>query len=264
MIYKRVAVRLRAQDWVAITIEFAIVVAGVFVGTWVANLNQEQAQARETRRLLIQVKPDLQEIARNLAYQRPYYAITRRYAETALAGWRGDRQVSNRDFVIAAYQASQVYALTFEAGTWSAIVGADRVRSLDDPKLRRELSSVLYADYSPLRSTDLYTDYRRNVRRVIPLPIQEQIRAHCGDRVRPDNSSGSLPAACDLSINPATAAAAAAKLRAHPELADDLAYHFAVIAVALRTAKTRGDTVKALLDDIDRYVGRQAAHDTRS
>lgn len=40
MIYKRVAARLRAQDWVAITIELAIVVVGVFVGTWVADWNQ--------------------------------------------------------------------------------------------------------------------------------------------------------------------------------------------------------------------------------
>ena len=37
MIYKRVAARLRAQDWLAITIELGIVVLGVFIGTWVAN-----------------------------------------------------------------------------------------------------------------------------------------------------------------------------------------------------------------------------------
>ena len=40
MIYKRAIAKLRAQDWFAIFVEFAIVVAGVFVGTWVANLNQ--------------------------------------------------------------------------------------------------------------------------------------------------------------------------------------------------------------------------------
>ncbi len=32
MIYKRVAARLRAQDWVAITIELAIVAVGMFIG----------------------------------------------------------------------------------------------------------------------------------------------------------------------------------------------------------------------------------------
>ena len=255
MIFKRFAANLRAQHWSAIVIEFAIVVAGVFFGTWVANLNQERAQARETRRLLVQIKPDLQDIASNLALQGRYYATTRRYADAALAGWRGDPQTSDRDFVIAAYQASQIYALTFDSGTWSEIVGADRVRSIDDLKLRRELSSVLFADYAPLQFTNLYTDYRKNVRRVIPLSIQEQIRARCGDRTRPDNSAGFLPATCDLKLDPAAVAAAAAKLRAHPELADDLGYHFAVIAVALTTSKTLGVTIHALLGDIDRYVG---------
>ena len=46
MIFKRAVAKRRAHDWMAILIEFAIVVAGVFVGTWVANLNQEHAQAR--------------------------------------------------------------------------------------------------------------------------------------------------------------------------------------------------------------------------
>ena len=32
MIYKRVAARLQAQDWLAITIELTIVVVGVFIG----------------------------------------------------------------------------------------------------------------------------------------------------------------------------------------------------------------------------------------
>ena len=32
MIYKRVAARLRAQDWAAITIELGIVIVGVFIG----------------------------------------------------------------------------------------------------------------------------------------------------------------------------------------------------------------------------------------
>jgi hypothetical protein len=39
MIFKRAVARLRAQDCVAITIELAIVVIGVFLGTQVANWN---------------------------------------------------------------------------------------------------------------------------------------------------------------------------------------------------------------------------------
>ena len=34
MIFKRFAANLRAQNWFAIGIELAIVIVGVFIGTW--------------------------------------------------------------------------------------------------------------------------------------------------------------------------------------------------------------------------------------
>ena len=59
MIYKRVAARLRAQDWLAITIELGIVIVGVFIGTWEANWNQERAAQRDTKALLRELGPEL-------------------------------------------------------------------------------------------------------------------------------------------------------------------------------------------------------------
>ena len=259
MIFKRVVAKLRAQDWGAITIELGIVVLGVFIGTLVANANQGRLQARETRQLLEQIKPDLERLSANFGYQERYYATTRRYADVALAGWRGDPKVSDRDFVIAAYQGSQIYALTFDSATWASIVGGDQVRSIDDGKLRHELAQVLYADYSPIKTTNLFTDYRKNVRRVIPLTIQERIRARCGDRTTAYGDGATLPATCDLAIDLGEAAAAAAKLRAHPELVDDLDYHFTVVTVALIASRGTNAVIQALLPDIDRYVGRWSA-----
>ncbi|MEO8141619.1 MAG: hypothetical protein ABI617_03065, partial [Sphingomicrobium sp.] len=62
MIFKRFAANLRAQNWSAIGIEFAIVVAGVFVGTQVSNWNAERLEKRETQRMLAQLKPNLQSL----------------------------------------------------------------------------------------------------------------------------------------------------------------------------------------------------------
>ena len=259
MIYQRFAANLRAQNWFAIAIEFAIVVAGVFVGTLVANANQDRLQRKETRRLLVQIKPDLKGLTDVFRNARHYYATTRRYADTALAGWRADRRVSDRDFVIAAYQASQIIALTIDSETWASIMGADQIRSLDDADLRRKLSLVLYADYAPLQLGALDTPYRKNVRRLIPLELQEQIRDRCGDQKRRSDGMVTLPETCDLTVEPAMAAAVATKLRAHPDLADDLAGHFAVIAVLLSEAQGSDRSMRALSADIDNYVGGQAS-----
>jgi hypothetical protein len=54
MIYRRAAAKLRAQDWMAITIELGIVILGVFIGTWVANRNQEAVERREAERMVSQ------------------------------------------------------------------------------------------------------------------------------------------------------------------------------------------------------------------
>ena len=52
MILRRLTENLRAQNWTAITIEFAIVVIGVFVGTQVSNWNQARLEKQATTRML--------------------------------------------------------------------------------------------------------------------------------------------------------------------------------------------------------------------
>jgi hypothetical protein len=231
MIFKRAVARLRAQDWVAITIELAIVIIGVFIGTQVANWNEERLERQETQRMLTRLKPELQNLLAFYTSARQYYGLTRRYATVALAGWRGDPGVSDRDFVIAAYQASQNYATSINNGTWATIFGADRLNRIDDSAIRENLSYLMYADTTPIDNATVDTPYRHNVRRIIPVEIQDAIRSKCGDRSPPDRPQlFYLPGRCDLEIDRAAAARAAAALRAHPELADDLRWHTAAEA----------------------------------
>ncbi len=231
MIFKRAVARLRAQDWVAITIELAIVIIGVFIGTQVSNWNAERLDRRQTQVMLMRLKPELHNILAIYSAARDYYALTRRYASTAFDGWQGDPWVSDEDFVIAAYQASQIYATATNNSTWATIFGADRLRTIDDPVVRDNLSFLMYADTRPISNQTMETPYRVNVRRVIPVEIQDVIRAKCGDVRPPDNPQlFSLPERCDLDISRSAAAAAAKTLRAHPELIDDLRWHVAAAA----------------------------------
>lgn len=139
--------------------------------------------------------------------------------------------MSDEDFVIAAYQASQIYATATNNSTWATIFGADRLRTIDDPVIRDNLSFLMYADTRPISNQTMETPYRVNVRRVIPVEIQDAIRARCGDIRPPDNPQlFSLPQRCDLHLPSEAAASAANRLRAHPELVDDLRWHTAAAA----------------------------------
>lgn len=232
MIFKRFAANLRAQNWFAIAVELGIVIVGVFIGTWVANWNQERAAQRETTALLLQLRPEMAAQKRAIKSTRTYFANTHAYAVTALAGWRGDPNVSDSEFVIAAYQASQAAGLDSNGQAWTTIFGGEQLRRIEDPAIRGPLQRLMTFDYSILSYRMIMTRYRDEVRRIIPSEVQDLIRQSCGDRLQgADRLTVSLPAKCPIDI-PA-AARSAAMLRAHPELVAELAQHQSAVATQL-------------------------------
>lgn len=235
MIFKRFAANLRAQNWFAILIELGIVIVGVFIGTWVANWNQERGAKAETRRMIAQLGPSLTLLDQYFDSARRYYATTRRYAAIADAGWRADPEVSDQDFVIAAYQASQIVGVGTNGSAWASVLGADQLRRIEDAGLRASLSTLISSDYTIIDITAVDTPYRQNVRRLIPMDVQDRIRARCGDRPPTDASQYfvTLPERCDLKLSAAEASATAAVLRNHPDVRDDLQWHMAAQAALL-------------------------------
>lgn len=233
MILRRLTANLRAQNWTAISIEFLIVVIGVFIGTQVSNWNQTRLEKQATQRMLMEIVPELHSQLEFLDSAHAYYRITRRYADEAFAGWAGDRSVSDEQFVIAAYQASQIYGIGFNPDNWTLTFGGDQLRSIDDPKIRRNMQIVMTADYSPVSFNAVATQYREQVRRVLPLDIQDSIRKQCGDHFVRGRTGGNLvvlPTNCPLKIEPSKAAAAAAALRARKDLVGELRWHLAAVA----------------------------------
>lgn len=228
MILRRLTENLRTQNWTAISIEFLIVVLGVFLGTQVSNWNEERSEKREIGRLLEQMRPEIARLRGVTASARHYYAITDRFADTALNGWNGDPKVSDRDFVIAAYQASQITGVANNATVFGAIFGAENLREIEDEAVRRSLAAIMTYDYALVDLRAVSSRYREEVRKTIPHSIQESIRARCGDR--PQKNRVILPRRCDLQLPPDDAAKAADALRARPELLAELHWHRAAVA----------------------------------
>jgi hypothetical protein len=230
MIYKRVAARLKAQDWVAITIELAIVVVGVFIGTQVSNWNAERLERQDNSRVLHNLRPEIADMVANFRTIYAYYDTSNHYARIAFAGWLRDPRVSDRDFVVGAFQASQIYYTGLNNDTWSQIYGSDRLRTIDNRAMRKDLSVLMTTDYSAMER-DLFSNYRQHAREIIPADVQDAIREQCGDRpVAGAVNSLFLPPNCDLHYPAPRIVAAAATLRAHPQLVDELNWHLAVIA----------------------------------
>lgn len=219
----------RELSWPKIVGETLIIIVGVFLGIQSSNWNDHRIDRAETAAVLRDLKPELKNMIFNFGALADYYVVTRRYGDTAFAGWRGDSQVSDRAFVIAAYQASQNTFTGLNNGSWSEIFGSDRLRSLEGQQLRDELAALMTTDYSSLEK-ELFTDYREQVRKVIPEDIQDAIRARCGDQRVGRLGYIRLPPTCELDLPEESFVTAARALRAHPELVGELRWHFAAVA----------------------------------
>lgn len=129
---------------------------------------------------------------------------------------------------------SQIQGIGTNGGAFAVVLGADRLREIDDERMRADLSFLMSADYSQIDLAAVNTPYRQNVRRLIPMEVQEAIRERCGDRLPARASSAVvLPKSCDLKLSEDAARSTAAVLRSRPELLNDLQWHTAAVASML-------------------------------
>jgi hypothetical protein len=249
MFVRRLTADLKEQKWTTIAIELIIVIIGVFVGTLVANSNQERVERHETQQMLRDLKPELIRDIQGFAAIRNYYRVTRHYGDTAFAGWAGDPSVSDRDFVIAAYQASQNTFTGINNSSWAQIFGSDRLRDVDDAGIREDLGALMTTDYNVLEK-ELFSPYREHVRQIIPEDVQDAIRAQCGDQ-RLGTFGTWLPATCSLNIPDERFRVAAQALRSHPELVGEMRWHFAAVATYIGNIGNLEITTRRLLKRIE-------------
>lgn len=239
MILERLGSRLRQQDWIAVAIELAIVILGVFIAMQVSNWNENRIARAGTRQLLEQLKPELAAIAEFGDNARDYYAVTHANAQTAFKGWAGDPAISDDQFIVAAYQASQVRGFGTNGENWALIFGADQIRNIEDPAIRQKLIELMVFNYDNLELAGLATRYREQVRRVIPDGFQARIRSKCGDRRPPGRTQlNILPVRCELDFPDSAAARTASALRSRTDLPEDLRWHESVVATFLFNART--------------------------
>lgn len=229
---------LVSLNWSKVIGETLIIVVGVFVGIQASNWNEERIGKRQTEQMLVQLGPELRIQLAFFDSARTYYGITRRYADTTFAAWNGDPAVSDRQFVIAAYQASQIYGIGINAENWTLTFGGEQLRNIEDPAIRRNLELVLTQDYNAVSFDAVATPYREIVRRLIPIRTQDRIRKACGDR-QIDTDEGyliELPPTCTIALDPEETRIAVAALRSRKDLTQELAWHLAAVAVYLDNA----------------------------
>ncbi len=183
MLLRRVIEHVKAQNWIAVGLDFVIVVVGVFIGIQVSNLNA----ARQTRELSNEfaerLTADLEVEAWQYAYLVEYYDDVLANADRTLAILQGDEEGSDDDLLISAYRATQFTQNDHSRATFDEIISSGAIRLILDLELRNTAMIVYGATiFDEIYEAISVTPYRELFRSEIASTVQDTLLSVCGDK----------------------------------------------------------------------------------
>jgi hypothetical protein len=232
MVIRRIRDHVADHDWFAVAVDVGIVVLGVFLGTQVSNWNQgriDSARADEYReRLASELDFDI----RQYALQAAYYRQAKVYGLQALADLDGTAPMSDSDFLIAAYQLTQMDTTRAKTGVYEEMASVGLTDRLGDAETQ-DLASDFYLTVEvSQRTLESVYPYRTQLREAMPYGVQQAIRERCGDQnvyYKARIVGIRLVVPCPLRIDAAIAAAAARSVRAIPDIKRQMTRYIASI-----------------------------------
>lgn len=233
MILRRFAESLKQQNWTAIAIEFVLLVLGVFLGIQVANWNAARVDARLGTDYVKRLNRDLGEDQAGMRGQADYYAAVLGSVLKTDELLRS-RAPDARALVVNAYRATEVTYIAPVRATWDQIVSSGHLRLLPEGAVESGLSQYYSIDVArDAYGVGLDSDYRKIVRKIIPLTMQIAMRASCSDvRDKWGNVVG-FEEECKLEVDPAELEKVAEALRSDPAVLADLQYQYSDAASAV-------------------------------
>ncbi len=137
MILRRVIQHVKKQEWTAIGIDFLIVVLGVFVGIQVSNWNAEREINKKSAVFTERLKSDLRGEAWGYEYLILYNKDILANAERVLSVLDGEAEMTDEQFVISAYRASQYKYNVRQRATYDEMISTGSIDLISDQTLRK-------------------------------------------------------------------------------------------------------------------------------
>ena len=179
MILSRISKAIREQNWLAVAIEFVIVILGVVIGFQVTSWADRQAEAARVELYLDRLITDLEENEQRFANALTFRSNVREMGLEALAYANGSRVPADSWRVVLTYfNASQAGGAEVVDATYREMVATGDLRLLRDLDLRGRLSAY-YSSSGNGYITEELPAYREDVRAIIPISIQTYIWEHC-------------------------------------------------------------------------------------
>lgn len=222
---KRLIEQLRQQDWVAVAIEFVIVVVGVLLAMQVSNWNEQRLERERGRAYYDRIATELRSNIDDMDQRAAYSDQVMGHAEAALAAFHQPAKDLGEQFLVDLYQASQIQTGSITRASYDEAISSGALLNVGDPRLRVRLANYFAGAQSSVAIWDEPTPYCNRIREILPDAVQRPIQARCNDIISTDTqgmSAARLPTQCALHLTPQQIAHAVAVVRATPNLETDL------------------------------------------
>jgi len=224
--------------WRWLGAEFTIIVLGVlsalFVDTWIEERNDAKRAIEYRERLAADLRTDVNEINARMEY----FQRVREFGLAVLEVYEERRQMSDFELMFAAFNAAEEWGFSPESSTYTDMQSTGHLALLKDLSFR--LTLARYYREMDARSAlwDPPKAYREVARGIIPNALQAAIHEQCNAEVADIvlMSARAGPGAeqpCHLNPSDYDLAAAAARLRTHPEVEELLRYRVSQLRVAI-------------------------------
>ena len=253
MLLRRIMHHVKDQNWFAIGIDFVIVVLGVFIGIQVANWNDRLNDRQRALNYLDRLNQEMEINRRTLSGRRESYAAQ---IENGLIAIGASVEPSDREaaweIIRSFFQASHAFTISLQRGTYDEIISAGDLALLDDQELVNALSG--FYTFSGFSTIAAIPDYRENIRRIIPLRMQQYLQTQCYEIKPPDNH---FLLDCPPPNGADNLIALATEMQADDELKRDLRYMLSFADVSSGIAQNRMDRAANVLDILARTMDSQ-------
>ena len=253
MILANLSRAIREQNYYAVVLEFVIVIAGVVIGFQINAWNE----ARENRALaadyVSRLAADISAEAALWDKAADYFTVARDYGVSALAAYDQPVDTLGADFLIALYQASQVWYVAPNRSTFQELEATGRIVHIRDTSLRTAISQHYLRSAQTQVTLDRTSQYRRVARLHLHQDVQAAIRSACGDRWVTDETNFyyvSLPPTCDIALAPDLVRAQVAALRANTDVEQELRFHLSVLDANLGVIGNTRDVARNTLEQL--------------
>ena len=225
MVIRRIRQHVETHNWFAVTIDLAIVIVGVFLGAQANNWNERRIEHAQSVSYRSRLSEELDFNARQSATQTSYYEQVRNHALATIAALEGPSIPKDIDFVVGAYQSTQIDITPGKHFIYDEMVSSGLVDRLRNTKLQEKVSDYYLVSAAVEATYNNVPPYRALMRSLIPHAAQAEIRAKCGDIdvTHEGRLIGSrLPEKCNVSLDPTVIAASVENIRRDPRVYTEL------------------------------------------